>query len=93
MQLLDDARKVVWQAEVAEPPSPKRELSPDGRQAGDARHGRRPTSRRTASPSADVLTAKVDAGKGWAVGPQQKEPHEAVFALKEPLRPRDDAAG
>ena len=84
VQLLDDARKVVWQAEVPEAPSPKRELPTDDR---------KPVAIATASADfsqdkfavAGVLAPKVDPAKGWAVGPKQKEPHEAVFALKEPL--------
>ena len=74
------------------------ELAPDGR---------KPVAIATAAADfaqdgfavADVLDPKVDAGKGWAVGPRQKEPHEAVFALEGAARrsrrrgAADDPAG
>ena len=84
VQLLDDARKVVWQAEVAEPPSPKLELATERSEAGGDRHG-----------LGRLLAGRVRRGRspgpqgrcrqGLGRRPRQKEPHEAVFALKEPL--------
>ena len=84
VQLLDDARKVVWQAELPEAPSPKRELPTDDR---------KPVAIATASADfsqdkfavADALASKVDAGKGWAVGPSRRSRTRRSSPLKEPL--------
>ena len=91
VQLLDDARKVVWQAEVAEPPSPKLELAP-----GD----RKPVAIATASADfsqegfavADVLAAKVDAAQGLGRRPPAEGAARGRLRAQGAAGPRDDAA-
>ena len=83
VSVLDDARKVVWQQTVTEPPAPKRELSPTGKQAVAL-------SQALADHSQDkfpVASAIGQGGKtkdGWAIGPQMKSTHAAVFVASAP---------
>ncbi len=81
--ILDDARKVVWQTDLPEPPDPSRDLSPSGK---------RPVTLASATADlsqqgfavADVLKP-ADPNTGWAVEPQQTVPHQAVFVAREPV--------
>ncbi len=85
VQVLDDDRKVVWQTEVAEPPKPQRELSTAGpRTLAFARV--RADFAQTGFDIAGTIDPKANAAKsGWGVSPRQKERHEAVFVLSQPL--------
>jgi len=82
VSMLDDSRKVVWQMTVAQPPSPKIELSPGGRQTVSISQVVADYSQ-DGFPVASVIAPKP--GKGWAVGPHVKQPHTAVFAAAVPL--------
>src|SRR5262249_52578221 len=84
---LDDARKTVWQQTVAEPPNPKRELSPSGRQTVVLTQAAADHSQEK-FPVADVLKADARNG-GWAVGPAVQAPHTAVFLANGSLATAD----
>ncbi|HKI36588.1 MAG TPA: DUF1553 domain-containing protein, partial [Gemmataceae bacterium] len=84
VSVLDDARKVVWQQSVAEPPAPKRELSPTGKQMvalaqalADHAQDKFPVAAAIDQPDATK--------SGWAVGPEMKSGHAAVFVGAAPL--------
>jgi hypothetical protein len=81
--VLDGDRTVLWQADVAEPPRPQRELATAGpRTLSFARA--RADFVQTGFDVADTIAAQpAPAAKGWAVAPRQKERHEAVFVLKD----------
>jgi hypothetical protein len=85
VQVLDDDRKVVWQTNVAEPPKPQRELLTAGPRALAFARVRADF----AEPAFDIAgTIDPKAGpakSGWGVLPRQKERHEAVFVLGQPL--------
>jgi hypothetical protein len=84
VSVLDDARKVVWQQDVAEPPSPKRDLSPSGRHtvvlsqaaADFAEYG---FSAGSAVSPADLMK------NGWAVAPKQREAHALMLVAATPV--------
>jgi mono/diheme cytochrome c family protein len=82
VRVLDDARKVVWTTEVAEPPDPSRELTPSGART-------LPLVRAVADheqkgfPVASTIAATADPAKGWAVAPEQGKAHAAVFLVGE----------
>lgn len=82
--VLDKDRKAVWQREVAAPPAPSTDLAPSSRLAA-------PLSRAAADyaqpdfPAANALTQKDVSKSGWAVGPQQKQPHAAYFIAAAPV--------
>jgi hypothetical protein len=84
IQVLDDSHKVVWQTDVSEPPAPKREVSPTGKQ-GVALAKALADYTQPSFSVMDVVTAKDLSKGGWAVGPQIGMPHAATFLLKEPL--------
>ncbi|MEO6807823.1 MAG: DUF1553 domain-containing protein [Isosphaeraceae bacterium] len=81
VEVLDDAHKVVWQTDIAEPPNPSLALTPSGCQPV-------PLARALADFNqagfdvADVLDPATPGKNGWAVGPRQSEPHSAVFLAK-----------
>jgi hypothetical protein len=81
--VLDDARKVVWQQEVAEPPSPKRELAPSGRHAVALKQALADFSQ-IGFPVDRALLQPDVTHSGWAVTPRQKLPHSAVFISAAP---------
>jgi len=81
VSLLDDARKVVWQQTVAEPPSPKRELSPGGKQAVALSSALADLSQ-DGFPAPGLVSTN---GKGWSVGANQKAPHAAVLVAAAPV--------
>src|SRR5262249_8021491 len=82
VQVLDDEHKVVWQQDIAEPPKPKRELSPSGKQTVALTLA----SANYSQPHFPVKAALTgEANKGWAVGPKVKELHAAVFITAVPL--------
>ncbi|HEX5270562.1 MAG TPA: DUF1553 domain-containing protein [Gemmataceae bacterium] len=84
VSVLDDARKAVWQRTVAEPPGPKRELSPGGKQTVAL-------AQAMADFSQDKFPVAAAIGKGdvtktgWGVHPQVKSPHAAVFVASAPV--------
>jgi hypothetical protein len=78
VSVLDDAHRVVWQQVVAEPPSPKRELSPSGRQTIALKQALADFSQE-GFPVANALKQPDPAKSGWAVGPHQKTGHAAVL--------------
>jgi hypothetical protein len=82
--VLDDARKVVWQQDVAEPPSPKRELAPSGRHAVALKQALADFSQ-IGFPVSNALLQPDIAQSGWAVAPRQKLPHSAVFVAAAPV--------
>jgi hypothetical protein len=82
--VLDDARKVVWQQTVAEPPNPKRELSPSGRQAVPLTQGIADFAQQGFAVAQALGQPDVTKG-GWAVAPRQKEAHTATFLAAAPL--------
>ncbi len=84
VQILDDAHKVVWQQDVAEPPNPQRELSPSARQTVALSKAFADFAQEK-HPVADVLKAGDGKANGWGVSPQVKEAHAAVFVAKEPF--------
>jgi hypothetical protein len=82
--LLDDERKVLWQQDVAVPPSPQRELSPSGKLSvglaqAFADH------EQPSFPVANAVNQKDLTKSGWAVAPLVGKPHAAVFVAKQPL--------
>jgi hypothetical protein len=83
IKILDDSRKVVWQQEVADPPNPKRELSPTGRLT-IALGSAFADFAQDKFPVANVLNPAAK-NTGWAVAPKTTEAHGAVFVAKEPL--------
>lgn len=84
IQVLDDSHKIVWQTDVAEPPAPKREVSPSGRQPIGLAKALADYTQPGFS-AMDALDAKDVSKGGWAVGPQIAMPHSATFLAKEPL--------
>jgi hypothetical protein len=84
LSLLDDARAVVWQQTVAEPPAPSRELSPSGKLAVALSQALADYSQ-DRFPIAAVI-GRGDATKtGWGVHPQVKSAHAAVFVAAAPM--------
>jgi hypothetical protein len=84
--VLDNARKVVWQTDVSDPPAPKRDLAPPGRLPLTFARAVADFTQDGFDVAAVLATSTAKANaKGWAVGPKQKAPHAAVFLLKEPL--------
>jgi hypothetical protein len=82
--VLDDAHQVVWQQVVAEPPNPKRDLAPSGVQPVALTQAL--TDFAQDGFAAATVLNPPDVGKnGWAVGPQQKTAHAAVFITAAPL--------
>ncbi len=84
VSVLDDARRVVWQQTVAEPPAPKRELSPAGKQAVALAEALADFSQK-GFPVAAALGRGDPAKTGWGVHPQVKSPHAAVFVAAAPV--------
>jgi hypothetical protein len=79
--VLDDAHKVVWQQEVAEPPSPMRDLSPSGVQTLKLTQALADFSQKGFAV-AGALSQPDMTKSGWAVAPQQKSAHAAVFVAE-----------
>jgi hypothetical protein len=90
VSVLDDARKVVWQQDVAEPPSPKRELSPSGLQTVALKQALADFAQK-GFPVGNALLQPDPAKSGWAVGPQQQTAHAAVFVTAAPAGTALDA--
>jgi hypothetical protein len=84
VSVLDEAHKVVWQQDVAEPPAPKRELSPSGRQSVTLTQAQADFSQ-DKFPVANALNQADATQSGWGVSPQQKTQHAAVFLSAAPL--------
>src|SRR5581483_6257480 len=84
VSVLDDARKVVWQQTVAEPPAPKRELSPSGKQAVALAQALADFSQ-DKFPVAAAIGQGDATRTGWGVHPQVKAPHAAVFVAAAPV--------
>ncbi len=82
--ILDDDHKPVWQQDVAEPPRPKRELSPSGVQTVALGQAFADFSQ-DKFPVTAALTQPDVTKSGWAVGPEMKSPHSAVFVTAAPL--------
>jgi mono/diheme cytochrome c family protein len=82
--VLDDARKVVWQQAIAEPPNPKRELSPSGRQVVPLAQAVADFTQQGFAVAQALSQPDVTKG-GWAVSPRQKETHTATFLPAAPL--------
>jgi hypothetical protein len=80
VSILDDARRVVWQQAVAEPPNPNRDLSPSGQPAVGLGRALADFSQ-DGFPVANALNQPDVTQSGWAVAPQQKAPHAAVFPV------------
>jgi hypothetical protein len=82
--VLDDARQVVWQTELRDPPSPSRELTPTSRRSV-------PLARAFADFSqggfdvANLLKPATEPGRGWAIAPQFGKAHESVLIPEEPI--------
>ncbi|HLN32836.1 MAG TPA: DUF1553 domain-containing protein [Gemmataceae bacterium] len=83
VQVLDDVHKVVWHREVAEAPSPKVELLPSTRLAWSVSQALADFSQ-NGFAVASVLNQKNLSQAGWAVAPQQSQPHAAVFLVSGP---------
>ena len=79
--VLDEDRKVVWQADGKEAPAPSRELTPPDRTVVDFARVAADYSQE-GFPVASLLDPK---GAGWAVAPKQSAAHAAVFLLKQPV--------
>src|SRR5262245_31612936 len=84
VSVLDDDHKVVWQQDVAEPPSPKRELSPSGRQAVALTQALADFAQDKFAVAGAINQPDVTKS-GWAVAPQTKVPHAAVFVAAAPV--------
>ncbi len=76
--VLDKDRKPVWQQDVAESPNPSRELATSTKLSIPFVRGAADYSQPD-FPVANALTQKDLSQSGWAVGPQQKQPHSAYF--------------
>jgi len=76
--VLDKDRQTVWQQEVAESPSPSRELATSATLTISLARAAADFSQPDFAV-ANALTQKDLAQSGWAVGPQQKQPHAAYF--------------
>ncbi len=83
VSVLDDDRKPVWQQTVAEPPAPKRELSPTGKQAVALAQALADHSQ-DKFPVASTIAQGGKTKDGWAIGPQMKSTHAAVFVASAP---------
>jgi hypothetical protein len=80
VSLLDNDRRVVWSQIVTQAPQRDRELFPDGRQAVDfGASDTRADFAQDKFPAQEAVLARQLKETGWAVGPRQKERHEAVF--------------
>lgn len=83
IQLLDEARQVVWNQQPDDVPTPSLSWSPDGTislpfSVAMADH------QQNGFPAQSVLTDPSDRNRGWAVSPQQGRPHELSLFLEEP---------
>ncbi|MGE5191667.1 MAG: DUF1549 domain-containing protein, partial [Deltaproteobacteria bacterium] len=81
--VLDKDRQTVWQQDVAESPSPSRELATSSRVTVSLARAAADFSQQD-FPVANALTQKDLSQSGWAVGPQQKQPHVAYFVTAAP---------
>jgi hypothetical protein len=84
VKVLGEDRKVVWENEVAEPPDPKRELSPSGRRAIALVRAIADFTQ-DGFAVADAIKPEPPTSSGWAVAPDQAKSHTALFLAKEPL--------
>jgi hypothetical protein len=85
VRVLDEDRKVVWETEVAEPPKPQRALATAGPRALAFARVRADFAQ-AGFDIAGLIDPKAGTAKsGWGVAPRQKERHEAVFVLSQPL--------
>jgi hypothetical protein len=78
VSVLDEARKVVWQRMVAEPPSPKRDLALSRAQVVTLTQALADFSQ-AGFPVASAVNSPDLSKSGWAVAPEQKKPHTAIF--------------
>ncbi len=81
--VLDRDRKPVWQQDVAESPSPNRDLSPSAMRTIPLSRGSADFSQ-PEFPVANALMQKDLSQSGWGVGPYQKKPHAAIFVVAAP---------
>jgi mono/diheme cytochrome c family protein len=84
IQLLDESRKVLWQEEVKKAPASKREFSPSGRLSVTLTQATADHSQQNFPVAAAVSQSDLTKS-GWAVAPQIKQPHTAVFVASSPL--------
>jgi hypothetical protein len=84
VQVLDAARKVVWEETVADPPDPNRELSPGGQRSGSFSRAVADFSQE-GFPVMAALQQPTQKTKGWAVAPKQNQPHTAYFLTDKPV--------
>jgi hypothetical protein len=81
--ILDEARKAVWQQDIADPPNPKRELSPSGRQTINLTQASADFSQ-DGFGVAKLLASTATSQSGWAVAPRHQEGHAAIFLVGNP---------
>jgi hypothetical protein len=83
VSVLDADRKPIWETQVAEPPSPSREVIPSDRRPIKLVKAAADSEQQGFSAADALKPATKD--KGWAVAPKQSEPHVAVFVADKPL--------
>lgn len=81
VKVLDDRRQTVFEETLAEAPPASREFAVSGIRAVPLAAAVADFSQE-GFKAADVLTAKSDPAKGWAVAPRQSEPHVLTLIVK-----------
>jgi hypothetical protein len=82
--VLDETRNVVWRQDVAEPPSPHRDVTPSGKQTVQLAQALADFSQ-SGFPVASALKQPNLTRSGWGVAPQQTTPHAATFVAAAPF--------
>lgn len=82
--LLDADRKPVWETSLAEAPREHVVLSVSGQSAAAFASASADFSQADFG-AAEAIASQNDRKEGWAIQPQVKQPHEAVFSLAGPL--------
>jgi hypothetical protein len=82
--VLDESRKLVWQSDVKESPSPSRELESRGGLNLDPADAYATTARDGTS-AGGVLHPHGDRRTGWSPDPRAKGPHSIVFLAEFPF--------
>ena len=84
ISVLDEARKPIWQQDVAQAPSPTSSFALAGPQPVAISQAAADFSQDGFSV-ATAIDGKDVSERGWAVGPQQRSPHSAVFTFASPV--------
>lgn len=80
VSILDDARRTVWQASIAEAPRPSRELVPGGRQTVALAQAEADFTTKGFN-AAELVKPDAKGLKGWSVGQNETRPHALVLVV------------